>query len=163
MSDKIKATEIVGELKKAARMYEVFKQAAKAAEILASFEKENNALIKQREALSKECLELDAACNNAVEEATKAEQDRIRAVNEASNVIAKAESNALSIINEAKQKAIDMEATAVAQLTNSKNYLEELKEEIKTLENRKSAAEKAAKKAESTVQKIKNEAIAALS
>jgi len=60
---KVPASEVAGELRKAARLYEVFKHAADAASLLASFEVQERKLKSSINSLKKEHTQLDDKCN----------------------------------------------------------------------------------------------------
>ncbi len=63
--DKVSYSLIAGELRKAVRQYEVFKNASEAADILANFEREKAIVTKDLAVLRSEADELNASCDKA--------------------------------------------------------------------------------------------------
>jgi len=111
---KMSYSAMAGELRKGARLYEVFKSASDAATILANFEKEEEATKRRISLLNKELEDLDSECDIAYGKKKKAEE-----AEEASNV------NAGGIVQRAKKEAekIIGKASAVASETKDKALL----------------------------------------
>lgn len=157
MSDenKISYSVIAGELRKSARLYDVFKHASEAADLLANFERELKGMEKEREQLSKECLELDSRCDATIEKHKAVLQEIEVAKNTKEDILNKAKEDAILIVNTAKDKALIEEKRAEEKLKGIQNLIDKAQEQAHTANTRKGEAEAACAKAEEELKKIK--------
>jgi cell division septum initiation protein DivIVA len=119
------ASGVVGELRKAAKLYEVFKNAADAAELLANFEKNEAVLKKSICSLEKDKESLEIVLSEALDEikaanakvkekSSQSDELLANAKDEAKDITVKARKNANAIINEAQDKVSKIEASISA-------------------------------------------------
>jgi cell division septum initiation protein DivIVA len=151
------ASEVVGELRKAAKLYEVFKNAADAAELLANFEKNEAALKKSILSLEKdkesleivlsEALnEIEAVNAKAKEKSSQSDEVLANAKSEAKDITAKARENANAIIDKAQNEASKIESTisaikvrerqAVEDEKKAQSHLTKVNEQIKAAKDK---------------------------
>jgi len=102
---KITYSAMAGELRKSARLYEVFKSASEAADILATYEREEKAIINDIGLLKKEFDGLDAKCNESYAKQQQAEKELITLKETSNQLIQKAKSDAEKIIARANEQA----------------------------------------------------------
>lgn len=136
--ENISYSSMAGELRKGARLYEVFKHASEAANILASYEREEESAKKIRDNLTKELSSLNDECDKAYNRQKDAEVAKAEADKEAVLILKKARVEAEGIKSKASKSAekkvgecnisldVILEKTRIArneqeQATNSKN------------------------------------------
>ena len=103
--DKVSYSAIAGELRKAARLYEVFKHASEAADSLAKFEAEIKISTGKAAKLKAELYELDKECDVAYNKKIAAEVEIKQAKDEALLTIKKGKADASILVNKAKDQA----------------------------------------------------------
>jgi len=110
---KMAYSAMAGELRKGARLYEVFKSASDAATILANFEKEEEATKRRISLLSKELEKLDLECDIAYNKAKEAEESEKAAQVNAGGIVQRAKkeaeritAKASTVVSETKEKAL---------------------------------------------------------
>jgi len=118
---KMSYSAMAGELRKGARLYEVFRNASDAAEILASFEKEEESTKRRISLLIKELEGLDSECDTAYNKQKKAEE-----------AVKAAEVNAGGIVQRARKEAESIKGSASAKVAEIKSNAESVLEGIKS-------------------------------
>lgn len=141
---KITASEVAGSLRKAARLYEVFKHAHEAADLLAQAESTERKLKSSVLVLQKEHDSLDAECDDIVSKTKKKKvklkevEDKLsKAEHEFSDakrvLIAKAEAKARAIVEKAERDLKDTMLEIVAANRTKKVLVEDIAYANKTL------------------------------
>jgi len=103
--EKVSLSLIAGELRKGARLYEVFKNASEAADVLANYERETSR-VKKDQADAEEMLSaLTAKCEDVYKKQTEVEQKTQDLIKDSVNKSKEAQSDAKRIIFDAKEKA----------------------------------------------------------
>jgi len=114
--DKVSYSAIAGELRKAARMYEVFKHASEAADTLAKFEAEIKVYTNKAAKLKAELYELDKECDVSYNKKVATEVEIKQAKDEVILIKKKGRADASILVNKAK--------------TQAEKIMEEVKEEL---------------------------------
>ncbi len=102
---KVSYSVISGELRKAAKMYEVFKNASQAADILSSFAREEELAKRKIENLENELKELDKKCDLSYEKEKESEERKITSEKEALLLLKRARVDAGQIKESASNSA----------------------------------------------------------
>lgn len=131
----VTASEIVGELKKAARLFEVFQEAHKMVAVVAELEQVKAKAQKQVDALRTERDKMDAEIDEKV---NKANVEVIAAKEDVKNmreVLAMTKVEAQKLLSKAQEEATQI-------VTNAKNQAKEVEDSIASLRGREAEAER---------------------
>lgn len=153
MDKKITTSEIVGELRRSARLFKVFEKAADAAEILHTHEKDVKALKKEIESLTIERDNLNIECEEVVKsiDDARAKAKEIEAGILKNSAIANAKMD--DDKKASKAKATKMIKDAEAKVSNILSSIDDLQIKAKVALNDKKRAEDDLKK---VINKIKS-------
>ena len=125
----ITASEVMGELRKVARQYEVFKRVEEMLQVLVDYEQRKAALVKEIEVLQKEQARLDSKMDEAVKRANElnkaAEQTFVMANEKAKHVEAKA----ADVLAKAKADAAALKQMQEVEVAKMKVQIDELKKD----------------------------------
>jgi len=102
---KVSYSAIAGELRKSARLYEVFKHASEAADILASFEREKSNALSGIKNLQKELEDLDQKCDDSYNKLKESKEGKLHVENEALLILKKARVEAENIKSRASSNS----------------------------------------------------------
>ena len=152
--EKISYSVIAGELRKSARLYDVFKHASEAADILSEFEREEKKAKASIEDLRKQESILQESCQEAFDKQEEAEKSVIEAKKKIGDAKANARMEADKIIAKAQ-------ASASKFLDEAKGELEELKASIKTFQVEAANADNKRKDAMEALAKVEKQVEAA--
>ena len=148
--DKVSYSAIAGELRKAARLYEVFKHASEAADALAKFEAEIKIASKKAEGLKAELYELDKACDVSYNQKVATEVEIKQAKDEALLTIKKGKADASILVNKAKDQASKI-------MDEVKGELAIIKGEINIAKIKEKESKEAKGKADAELHKVKDQ------
>jgi len=123
--EKVSYSVIAGELRKGARLYEVFKHASEAADILGDFERQAKTAEKNIERLTKEESILKESCQDAYDKQKEAENSVIIAHQKADGTMANARAESDKIMAKAQVGATKF-------LDEAKDELQGIKDSINT-------------------------------
>lgn len=154
--DKMSYSAMAGELRKGARLYEVFKNASDAATILASFEKEEEATKRRISLLTKELAGLDAECDTAYANKSSAEEAEKASKVNAGGIVQRAHKEAERITKKAAGKAAQLKEEANATLEGIKSQITKAEADMVNSISKKNAADSALSKVEKQVQAAKD-------
>lgn len=162
MADKKQASEVAGELRKAARLYEVFKNAADAAAVLAEYEAREKAHKKNIALLAKEESELDHSCDIiSAKIGTKKTELSILETK-----VSEADKEYRSILSDSENKAnIEAEriiASAKTELESLNTKIQQSKKDVKSLNLKIVSAQNKLDNVLNHIEKVKADALEAL-
>lgn len=152
---KVSYSAIAGELRKSARLYEVFKHASEAADKLALFEKEEETAKRRLLTLTKELASLDEACDASYNEQKKAEEAKSAADVEAGITVQKARKEADEIKRKANEAAAKIKEDNEGVLEGINAKIVEAKAEMQKALNTKADALSSLAKVEKQVKDTK--------
>lgn len=157
---KISYSAMAGDLKKAARLYEVFKTAAESAEVLAKLEKHTRDLEGQEKALEKVLDKLNSECDKSEERQRSIEAHNAELLEEGKKIIEKTKDEA-----SAYKAKVESELDYLKDKTNQELALVEAKiadrkKELADLDAQCARSKKAADKAESDLESLKSKILA---
>lgn len=159
---KITASEVAGELRKAAKMYEVFKHASDAANVLAGYEASEKKLKKDIGKLQSEYDDLDKACD-VVSSDTDAKKFELSNLEKK---VKDADDEYKRLLSESKSKA-QIEASRIvssaqAELSGLDEAIRAAKKVEKAINLQIENADKQYKSVCSRIEKVKSDALEAL-
>lgn len=155
VKDKISYSAMAGELRKGARLYEVFKSASEAADILASFEKEIGAAKRKMTNLNKELESLDEACDIAYNKQKEAEEKVKAAEVNAGGIVQRANIEAGKIKDKAASDIAKSKEDAQSILDGITNKTEAAKKDMQKAINQKQDAISTLSKVEKEIETAK--------
>lgn len=148
--DKVSYSAIAGELRKAARLYEVFKHASEAADSLAKFEAEIKISTSKAAKLKAELYELDKECDVAYNKKVATEVEIKQAKDEVLLTIKKGKVDASILVNKAKDQASKI-------MDEVKGELAIIKGEINIAKLKEKESKEAKGKADAELHKVKDQ------
>lgn len=158
--EKIKASEVAGQLRKMANMYDVFKHAADAATVLDEYEAREKKLKKSVEVVQAEFDDLDSKCDILYTDVQKHKE----VLSNLQDSISAAKENKVRVLHDtevrAKEKADGIVNGAVNELNALKSVIAELNSKFK---HRKEDADKEYSALCEKIKVIKENALKALS
>lgn len=155
MSDNITYSAMVGELRKAARLFEVFKNAAEIAEVLSNYEADKKNLLRDIKKLEAEKVDLDSACDEAYNKQQIIEAEVVKADNTKVEILKKARTDANAIIKEAKDKGKGIVDKANEKLAGIEAKINKALEDAVKADAQKQTAIKALHKYQTQVKEVK--------
>jgi len=153
--EKISYSVIAGELRKGARLYEVFKHASEAADILGNFEKESKLAKKNLDRLNKEESILKESCQDAYDKQTEAENAVITANSKADGAMANARAESDKIMEKARAGATKFLDEAKSELQGIKDSIKNYSVEALSADNKRKDAIEALAKVDKQVEAAK--------
>ena len=123
MEKELTVFEVAGEIKRIARLYEVFKRADEVASLLVESEQRKAQLKKDIAELASEKETLDAKINKNVEEGNKKVDDVGKMLEKKKEEIKEAEEKAVSIVAKAKAEAFEIVSKAKAEVLALTNQM----------------------------------------
>lgn len=156
MEPKVKYTEVVGELRKAARLFKVFEYAADAAGMMANLEKDEKAIKDRIEKYQKEAEILNSDLDVTVKQINQNRLDVSNIASETEAILEEARMEAKSIINEGKVKAEAIVSNAKSGLIEIKSQIEFIKKEKQLIDSQKEEAHIAFNSIQTKIQSTKD-------
>jgi len=153
---KVSYSAISGELRKSARLYEVFKHASEAADILANFEREEKAASIRISILNKELKSLDDKCDESYLKQQKAEKEAKDALEEKLDILNKARIDAEGIKSRATNQVDKILSEARNELNNIQSDIEKAKDDAHKANVAKESALKSLSKVEKQMKEAKD-------
>ena len=154
--DTVSYSVIAGELRKAVRQYEVFKHASEAADVLASYSRDEARLIKEIGLLKNEVSELDALCDEAYNNKSKADKATSDANVEAGKIVQRAKKEASDIKHKASAYASKTKEEMETVLSETIDKIGVAKNEMNDAVNAKNDAVSALAKVDKQIQTAKD-------
>lgn len=130
MSD-LTASEVIGELRKAARQYEIFKKAEEIVQVLVEQEQRRFQLNKEVASLETEKLRVDKQIDERIAKAEEHLEAALKAVKDADAEAAKVKAEAHAVLEQAKKDASEMINKAGEKVAAADKELAHLDTEIK--------------------------------
>ena len=157
MADKeIKVSEILGELRRSARMYKIFAQAVEMAEVLDGYEKTVAAMKKNIAEMEQEQKDLDASCNALVSIITEKEAKVAEIDTTIQNRIKLEKKEAGKIKAEAKEQGQKLVEAAEAKVKATLSNIEALQAEELKIRKQYDTAVEELRKVEKAIQEAKD-------
>jgi len=154
--DKVSYSVIAGELRKGARLYEVFKHASDAADVLAAFDREQEGMKRKIATLKNEVLELDTLCDEAYNKKEEAIKAKSKSEVEAGNIVQKAKQEAELIKSKSNAYAAKSKEDMEVVLSGIMDKIGIAKNEMNDAVNSKNDAVSALAKVEKQIQSAKD-------
>lgn len=123
MEKELTASELAGEIKRMARLYDVFRRADDVAQMLVESEQRKTQLKKDIDGLEKEKETLDSKINKNIEEGNKKVDDLGKMLEKKKEEIKAAEEKAASIVAKAKSEAFEIVSKAKAEVLALTNQM----------------------------------------
>lgn len=155
METKVTYTEVVGELRKAARLFKVFEYAAQAAEIISNYEKDEKAIKGRIQEYQKEAGTLNSDLDKTVK---KINQNRLDASNIASEtefIMEEARIQAKSVVGDGKAKAEAIVCAAKSELIEIKHQIDLAKKDKQQTDTQREEAHCAFRNIQTKIQSAK--------
>lgn len=163
MEKELTASELAGEIKRMARLYEVFRRADDIAQMLVESEQRKVQLKKDIDVLEKEKETLDSKINKNIEEGNKKVDELGKMLEKKKEEVKAAEEKAASIVAKAKAEAFEIVSKAKAEVQALTNQMASDMDAAMKARRAKEQAKAEMDAMVSEVQRKKNELLKAFS